>query len=146
MARAPGMVAQVERRVGALARDWLTDGGFAGRQAIGRVTAAGARVLAPVPRPRGERGPRQPLPAASPALAAWRVRMGADEAKATYRPRAATIERVNARARGRPGLTRPRVRGLGKARCVAVWVAPAHNLTLLVTAPGPASPARAGAA
>ena len=72
--------------------------------------------------------------------------MGTDEAKATYRLRAATIECVNAQARARHGLTQLRVRGVGKVRCVALWVALAHNLTLLVTRPPAAAPALAGAA
>jgi transposase len=146
MAQAPGMVAQVERRVGAVPADWLMDGGFAGQQAIEQVTAAGVRVLAPVPKPRAERDPHRPVPKDSPAVAAWRERMGTDEAKATYRLRAATIECVNAQARMRHGLTQLRVRGVGKVRCVALWVAVAHNLALLVTRPHGAAPALAGAA
>jgi transposase len=146
MTQAPGMVAQVEQRVGDLPTAWLMDGGFAGQQAIERVEAAGVRVLAPVPKPRTERDPHQPLPDDSAALAAWRVRMGTDEAKATYRLRAATIECVNAQARARHGLTQLRVRGVGKVRCVVLWVALAHNLTLLVTRPPAAAPALAGAA
>jgi transposase len=146
MAQAPGMVEQVGRRLGRLPADWLMDGGFAGQQAIEQVDAAGVRVLAPVPTPRAERDPHQPLPKDSPALAAWRVRMGADEAKATYRLRAATIECVNAKARVLHGLTQLRVRGVGKVRCVALWVALAHNLSLLVTRPRPAAPVPAGAA
>jgi transposase len=146
MAQAPGMVAQVEERTGALPADWLMDGGFAGREAIEPVAAAGVRVLAPVPQPRAERDPHQPRPTDSPALAAWRARMGTDEAKATDRLRAATIECVNAQARARHGLTQRRVRGLGKVRCVALWVALAHHLTLLVTRPPAAAPALAGAA
>jgi transposase len=146
MAQAPGMVAQVERRVGALPNDWLMDGGFAGQQAIEQVTAAGVRVLAPAPQPRTDRDPHRPVPKDSPALAAWRVRMGTDEAKATYRLRAATIECVNAKARVRHGLTQLRVRGVGRVRCVAVWVAVAHNLMVLLAAPRPAAPALAGVA
>jgi hypothetical protein len=146
LAQAPGMVAQVERRGGALPEDWLMDGGFAGQQAIEQVTAAGVRVLAPAPKPRTDRDPHQPVPKDSPALAAWRVRMGTDEAQATYRLRAATIECVNAQARMRHGLTQLRVRGVGKVRCVALWVALAHNLMVLLTAPRPAAPALAGVA
>jgi hypothetical protein len=146
MGQAPAMIGQVQQRLGALPADWLMDGGFAGQRAIEAVAAAGVRVLAPVPQPRTERDPHQPLSTDSPALAAWRERMGTDEAKATYRLRAATIEWVNAQARMRHGLTQVRVRGVGKVRCVALWVALAHNLTLLLTAPRPAAPALAGAA
>jgi transposase len=147
MAQAPGMVAQVERRAGALPADWLMDGGFAGLPAIEQVAAAGVRVLAPVARPKAaDRDPHQPLPTDSPALAAWRVRMGLDDIKQLYRLRAATIECVNAQARSRHGLTQLRVRGVRKVRCVALWVALAHNLLLLLVAPPPPAPALAGAA
>jgi transposase len=147
MAQAPGMVAQVARRTGMLPDDWLMDGGFAGQPAIEQVAAAGVRVLAPVAKPKlAGRDPHQPLATDSPALAAWRARMGLDGVKLLYRLRAATIECVNAKARTLHGLTQVRVRGLTKVRCVALWVALAHNLKLLVTAPPAAAPATAGAA
>ena len=72
--------------------------------------------------------------------------MGLEETKRLYRLRAATIECVNAKARTLHGLTHLRVRGLTKVRCIALWVALAHNLTLLVTTPPGASPAAAGVA
>jgi transposase len=147
MAQAPGMVAQVRQRLGEAPDDWLMDGGFAGQPAIEQVAAAGVRVLAPVAKPKvAERDPHQPLPTDSPALAAWRVRMGLDDVKLLYRLRAATIECVNAKARVLHGLTQLRVRGVTKVRCVALWVALAHNLKLLVMAPPTAAPAEAGVA
>jgi transposase len=147
MAEAPGMVEQVEQRLGTVPADWSMDGGFASQQAIEQVEAAGVRVLAPVAKPKVvERDPHQPLPTDSPVLAAWRVRMGLEDSKLLYRLRAATIECVNAKARTLHGLTQLRVRGLVKVRCVALWVALAHNLKRLVTAPPPLTPAPAGAA
>jgi hypothetical protein len=53
--------------------------------------------------------------------------MATDEAKAIYRERAQTAECVNALARNR-GLQRFLVRGLRKAKAVALWYALAHNL------------------
>ena len=53
----------------------------------------------------------------SAAIGAWRERMGCEEAKAIYKERAATAECVNGLARER-GLTRLRVRGTAKVRCV----------------------------
>ena len=127
--QAPGMVEQVEERLQQLPDDWLMDGGFASRASIEKVEVQGPRVLAPVQTPKDpNRDPHQPLPEDSPALGAWRVRMGTDEAKLTYRLRASTIELVNAQARAWHGLTQLRVRGLAKARCVALWVAIAHNI------------------
>jgi transposase len=147
LAQAPGMVAQVEARLGQVPADWSMDGGFASLAAIEDLEAAGVRVLAPVAKPKAaDRDPHQPLPTDAPAVAAWRVRMGLAEIKGRYRLRAATIECVNAKARVLHGLTQLRVRGLAKVRCVALWVALAHNLTLLVRQPPRAAPAVAGAA
>ncbi len=127
--QAPGMVEQVEARLHELPGDWLMDGGFASRAAIEEVEVQGPRVLAPVQAPKDpERDPYQPLPEDSSAVGAWRVRMGTAEAKLTYRLRASTIELVNAQARAWHGLTQLRVRGLAKARCVALWVAITHNI------------------
>jgi len=53
--------------------------------------------------------------------------MGTAEAKEIYKQRAATAECVNAIARNR-NLWFIRVRGLVKARAVALWYALAHNL------------------
>jgi len=53
--------------------------------------------------------------------------MGTDAAKAIYKDRAATAECVNAQARER-GLTRLRVRGTAKVRCILLLHALAHNL------------------
>jgi hypothetical protein len=53
--------------------------------------------------------------------------MAADQAKAIYKGRAATAQCVNALARGR-GLIRLAVRGLVKAKAIALWQALAHNV------------------
>ncbi len=77
----------------------------------------------------------QPRPGDSPAVAAWRVRMGTEEAKAIYKNRAASAECVNAHARNR-GLIRLMVRGTEKARCVVLLHAVAHNvMRMLALAP-----------
>ena len=130
MAQAPAMVEQVEERCDErLPEDWLMDGGFASRSSIEEVEARGVQVFAPVQVPKDPgRDPYQPLPGDPPAVGDWRVRMGTEEAKETYRLRASTIELVNAQARTWHGLTQLRVRGLAKARCVALWVAITHNL------------------
>jgi len=57
----------------------------------------------------------------------WRQRMGTAEAKEIYKERAATAECVNAIARNR-NLRFIRVRGLVKARAIALWYVLAHNL------------------
>ena len=52
----------------------------------------------------------------TPAVAAWRERKGSDEAKAIYKKRAATAERVHAQSRNR-NLRQFRIRGLAKVQC-----------------------------
>jgi transposase len=146
--QAEPMVAQVIQRAGGqVPRQWSMDGGFPTGAALDDLTTAGVEVLAPVQTPKDpERAPHRPRPGDSVAVAAWRVRMGTDAAKAAYKLRAATIECVNAKARMLHGLTLLRVRGLAKVRCIARWVALAHNLKLLMTRPPRPTPALAGGA
>jgi hypothetical protein len=66
-------------------------------------------------------------PRDSDAVAAWRQRMGTDDAQVIYRERAATAECVNAQARNL-GLQQVRVRGRAKVRNVLLFHALAHNL------------------
>jgi hypothetical protein len=73
----------------------------------------------------------QTKPGDSVAVAAWRVRMGTEQAKAIYKERAATAECVNALARGR-ALVQLTVRGRLKALAVALWHALAHNVLCAV--------------
>ena len=121
------MVEQVNTRCGEYPRQWLVDGGYNSHEQI-EAAAQRTEVYAPVPKPKDEStDPHQPKPGDSEAVAAWRVRMATDEAKAIYKNRAAVAECVNAQARNR-GLTRLLVRGKTKVRCVAVLYALAHNL------------------
>ena len=107
----------------------LFDGGYAHLDTITDLAAHGITVYCPVQTARrgSTRDPHVPLGTDSEAGAAWRVRMGTEEAQQIYRERAATAELVNAQARNR-GLTRFRVRGRHKARAVALWYALTHNL------------------
>src|SRR5215218_5610921 len=106
----------------------LADGGFAKLADIEALAAAGVVVFAPVPKPRGAaRDPHAPRQGDGPGVAAWRQRMGGEAAKAVYKERAATAERVNAQCRNR-GLLRFLVRGLEKAKAVGLWHALAHNM------------------
>jgi transposase len=121
---------QIQRRFDARPGEVLADGGFASLSDIEAAEAAprGATVYAPVPKPKdAERGRHEPLPADGPSVAAWRQRMGTEEAKEICKQRAATAECVNAQARNR-GLYRLLVRGLQKVKAVALWFAVAHNL------------------
>lgn len=124
------MVRQLERRFGRAPREVLVDGGYVSLAEIEALSAShcGTTLYAPPTTPRDPaRDPHLPLPGDPPAVAAWRVRMGTDEAKGIYRERASTAECVNALARNR-GLRQLPVRGLAKARAVLLWFALAHNL------------------
>lgn len=108
------MLEQVERRTSQLPKEFLVDGGYAQHEAIDEAAQKQVTLYAPVPKPRKDqtRDPHLPLPDDSEAVAAWRKRMGTDEAKALYKQRAATAETVNADAKTHRGLDRLSVRGL----------------------------------
>lgn len=129
------MVEQVHERFGERPREVLVDGGFASHADIETVSAPdkGCVVYAPVPEPKDPRRERYtPLEGDKPAVAAWRVRMGSEPAKAVYKDRAASAECVNALARNR-GLRQLPVRGRLKAKAIALWYAIAHNLRRAVS-------------
>lgn len=109
-------------------RQHLADGGFAKLEDIDVLAEAGVESFVPVPKPRGKSRERHaPRPGDSPAVAAWRRRMAEEEAKAIYKQRAPIAEGVNAQARNR-GLQQFPVRGIAKAKAVALWYALAHNM------------------
>lgn len=122
------MVEQLTERYDPPPAEMLVDGGFAGLADIEAVSEGGTVVYAPVLPPKdADRDPHAPLSGDTAAIAAWRIRMGADTAKQIHKERAATAECVNALARNR-GLRQFVVRGLAKARAVVLWFALAHNL------------------
>jgi transposase len=129
------MVEQIDARYDRTPGDMLVDGGFAQHDQIDAVSGegVGCTVYAPVPAPKDKKVDRYaPKPSDSPAVAAWRERMGSEAAKAIYKERAATAECVNAQARNR-GLIQLRVRGRLKAKAIALWYALAHNLMRAVS-------------
>lgn len=141
MAQMAPMVEQVTARTGCTPEQWLVDGGFPAHEQIDAVhehTRGRTEVIAPVPEPRRKDGDGSPPPnkhqrkdGDSEPVAQWRERMAEEGNKAVYKQRAATAECVNALARNR-GLQRMPVRGLGKARAVAILYALAHNLMRMV--------------
>jgi transposase len=127
MAQLNPMVEQVGERYGRHPDEWLIDGGYTAHEQIEQA-AEHTTVYAPVPKPKDpSTDPYVAKDDDSAAVGAWRERMGSEEAKAIYKERAATAECVNALARER-GLTRLRVRGTAKVRCVLLLHALAHNL------------------
>ena len=106
----------------------LADGGFAKLDNIETLAGKGVEVFAPVPKPRDAGRDRHvPLAGDPPAVAAWRCRMGQDDAKEIYKGRAATVELANAQVRNH-GLRQFLVCGLEKVKAVALWFALAHNM------------------
>jgi len=125
------MLEQVGARCGQDPDAWLVDGGYPAHEQLEQA-AERTLVYAPVPKPKDPASdPHARKDGDSDAVAAWRERMGREEAKAIYKARAATAECVNALARER-GLTRLRVRGKAKVRCVLLLHALAHNLMRIV--------------
>lgn len=143
MAQLSPMVSQVAQRLGQSPDEWLVDGGFPAHAQIDAV-ADKTTVYAPVPEHRVRQDVKedehkgdqkvdwaldknQPKSGDSEAVAQWRVRMSAEQAKEIYKQRAATAECVNAQARNR-GMLRMPVRGLTKIRSVVGLFVLAHNL------------------
>ena len=129
------MVEQLQERYDKTPDEYLTDGGFAKKEDIEQLdpdldadASSGTLIYIPVQKPKKDnRDPHQPCAGDSPKIAAWRRRMGTEEAKEIYKERAATAECVNAIARNR-GLRQFNVRGLTKAKTVILWYVIVHNL------------------
>lgn len=122
----------VEQRTGRAVQEHLMDGGYVTLKAIDEAAGAGVTIYAPPPEPRGKKPPERPAGAPKPGdsehVAAWRARMDSEQAQRIYLERASTSETVNADVRAWRGLDRLMVRGLNKARCVALWSVLAYNL------------------
>ena len=122
---------QVERRSGRRVQQQLLDGGYLRNRDIERAHEQGVEVFVP---PKGARTAKnrgrelQPQRRDSVAMRAWKQRMASEEGQKIYRQRAATSETINADLRTYRGLTQLTVRGLHKARCVALWCALAYNV------------------
>lgn len=126
------MVEQIERRFQRRPQRVLADGDFAHLDDIETLHADHQVVVyAPVKNAQREKAkgndPYRPKPKDKPGVAAWRQRMGLEEAKTIYGRRAPTAEWTNARVRNW-GLRQVLVRGLQKVRAVALLYALAHNV------------------
>ncbi len=132
------MLDQIEQRTGVRPADMLVDGGYAQHEAIDQATEQQVTLYTPVPKPRGEdtRDPHLPREGDSAAVAAWRQRMGTDEAKKIYKQRAATAETVNADAKAHRGLDSLAVRGLDKVVGSAAMFALTYDVLRLITLSG----------
>jgi transposase len=140
--QATPMLEQIEARTGVRPTELLVDGGYPSHDAIDEATAAGVTLYSPVPKPRSKASetpdqppidPHLPKPGDSDAVAAWRVRMGTDEAKQIYKQRAATAETVNADAKAHRGMAATALRGLAKVTGNACLFALTYNILRFIT-------------
>ncbi len=129
------MLGEIEQRTGSLPGEHLADAGFAKQSDIEAATQQGVTLYVPVQKPhRQDVDPFLPKPKDSPGVAAWRRRMGTEEAKRIYLERAATIETINGDLRIHRGLDRLLVRGTAKVKCIALWAALTYNILRWIAA------------
>ena len=116
----------------------MGDGGYAQHEALDQAAQQQVTLYAPVPKPRkgDTRDPHAPREDDSEVVAAWRQRMGTEEARAIYTQRAATAETVNADAKEHRGLDSVPGRGLDKALGAASLFALTYNILRLITLGG----------
>lgn len=127
------MLDQLASRTGVAPREYLVDGGFVTLENIEVIAERGATPYAPVPKPRREGvDPHVAKRGDTPALAAWRVRMGTEQAKRVYLQRGVLAERTNADLRVHRGLDRLNVRGLRKVRTVVLLAVLSFNVMKLL--------------
>ena len=122
---------QVEQRSGQKVNEHLADGGYLSFEEVDRAAEREVSLYVPPKPPRDPQkygGEYQPRPTDSEAVKRWRERMGQDQSKEIYKQRASTSETVNADLKTHRGLRQLTVRGLAKAKCVALWCALAYNL------------------
>jgi transposase len=122
---------QVEQRSAGKVEQHLLDGGYLRMADIEQAHQQGVALFVPAKpaknlRRRGRE--LEPKPGDSQAVLAWKRRMASAEGQEIYRQRAATSESVNADLRSYRGLTPLTVRGLAKAKCVALWCVLAYNV------------------
>ncbi|HQR29349.1 MAG TPA: IS1182 family transposase, partial [Anaeromyxobacteraceae bacterium] len=135
------MLDEIEQRTGRAPDEYLVDGGFVTLENIEVLSRRGATPYAPLPTSRNKRtDPHESKPGDSAEVAAWRVRMGTEEAKRVYVQRGVLAERTNADLRGHRGLDRLNVRGLHKVKAVVLLAALAFNVLRLLAAGGPTWP------
>jgi len=119
------MLAEIERRTGALPKVLLADANHAKHECIRAAAEKNVELLVAVPEQSKRPGDKADT---DPAIVAWRERMETDEAKQLYRARASLCELMNAHLRRHHGVDYFLVRGLAKVTCVALFSAIASNL------------------
>lgn len=123
------MLDQLKKRMGKAPDEYLADGGYTKLTDVHALEEQDIRLFAPVPTPRSAGiDPHARKPTDTDFTAAWRARMGTEEAKKIYVERGATIETVNADLRAHRGLQQLPVRGCDKAKALALLHALTFNL------------------
>jgi mRNA-degrading endonuclease RelE of RelBE toxin-antitoxin system len=119
---------QIESHYGRSPQEYLVDGGFLDLEDIETASRHHTQVYAPVKASRrADQDRYAPRADDSPAIAAWRQRMGSEAGQKIYKLRASTAEWVNAVQHNR-GLVAVRMRGREKVKAVVLWFALLHNL------------------
>ncbi len=143
------MLEQIQEEHGQVPNEATLDGGYGSLEQIETATAMGCTVYIP---PREEqkqldagKDPYAKKRGDSPALAAWRARMGTEMGQAIYKLRCQTAEWVNARCRNW-GLRQMPVRGLKKCGIIAVLYAITNNVLVAGKLRAEASAAKLAAA
>lgn len=122
------MHANIEQRYSHTPSYWLADGGYPKHEAIEALSLRGTQPVVPPARSRNpDFDPLAPQTSDTAPLAAWRRLMASTQGQELYKRRAASVECANAQLRRR-GLQQLNVRGLLKAKAVALLHALAHNL------------------
>ena len=126
----PDMHQLIHDRYRIIPAHYLVDGGFAGHEDVSQMERAGSCVLAPI---HGEekmrregKDPYARQRRDTDESFVFRQRMATEEAKALYKQRPSIAEFPNAECRNR-GLHQFPVRGLAKAKAVALWHAVTFN-------------------
>lgn len=124
------MVTQIEQRYGQRPQEYLADGSFVSLDDITALGRSGITTYLPIMEEEIKRAkgidPYAPVKGDSKEVIEWRRRMGEPSSQAIFRERSATAEFPNAGCRNR-GLGQFNVRGVVKAKAVALWHAITHN-------------------
>jgi transposase len=131
----PPMLDQIEDRYGILPERALVDSAYARKASVEQAEFFGTAVVSTVPRSEQLRkhgkDPHRRQKGDSDEYEAFRRRMAEPDYQELYKKRPSVAEFPNADCRNR-GLTQLRVRGLAKARAVALWHAITFNLLRMV--------------
>jgi len=131
----PPMLDQIEERYGKRPGTALVDSAYATKASVQAAESQGTAVVSTVPRSEQLRShgkdPHQRQKGDSDEYETFRQRMAMAEYQELYKKRPSIAEFPNAHCRNR-GLTQFRVRGLAKAKAVALWHALTFNLLRMV--------------